>query len=50
MFDEAAQEAEALGAERRGGGAVTTVKDRLASALATGDDIQIGEASGVESL
>jgi len=37
MYDEAALEAEALGAERRGG-AVTTVKDRLASAIAAGQD------------
>ena len=37
MYDEAALEAEALGAERRGG-AVTTVKDRLASAIAAGQE------------
>ncbi len=34
MYEDAAMEAEALGAERRGGGPVTTVKDRLASAIA----------------
>jgi DNA-directed RNA polymerase subunit beta' len=38
MYDEAAMEAEALGAERRGGGPVTTVKDRLASAIAAGNE------------
>jgi hypothetical protein len=38
MYDEAAQEAEALGAERRVSGAVTTVKDRLASAIAAGQE------------
>ena len=43
MYDAAAMEAEALGAERRGG-AVTTVKDRLASMAASpegmgGDDM-----------
>ncbi|MFZ9915079.1 MAG: DNA-directed RNA polymerase subunit beta', partial [Phycisphaerales bacterium] len=37
MYDEAAFEAEQLGAERMSGGAVTTVKDRLAS-LAAGQD------------
>jgi DNA-directed RNA polymerase subunit beta' len=43
MFDEAAMEAEALGAERRGGGPVTTVKDRLQS-QASGQDALIGES------
>jgi DNA-directed RNA polymerase subunit beta' len=43
MFDEAAMEAEALGAERRGGGPVTTVKDRLQS-QASGQDAMIGES------
>ena len=38
MYDEAAMEAELLGAERRGGGPVTTVKDRLASAIAAGNE------------
>ncbi|MFM7133479.1 MAG: hypothetical protein ACKO0W_04090, partial [Planctomycetota bacterium] len=38
MFEEAASQAEALGAERRGGGGTTTVKDRLASALAAGQE------------
>ena len=37
MFDEAAMEAEALGAERRGGGPVSTVRDRLANVVTTGD-------------
>jgi hypothetical protein len=36
-------EAEALGAERRGGGPVTTVKDRLQS-QASGQDAMIGES------
>jgi len=44
MYDEAAQEAEALGAERLGG-SVTTVKDRLASALAAGQEgVTAGDA------
>ena len=44
MYDEASREAEALGAERLGG-AVTTVKDRLASAIAAGQEgVTGGEA------
>ena len=38
MLQEAAEEAEALGAERRGSTATTTVRDRLQSALAAGQE------------
>ncbi|RLS94607.1 MAG: DNA-directed RNA polymerase subunit beta' [Planctomycetota bacterium] len=44
MYDEAAMEAESLGAERRGS-PVTTVRDRLASAIAAGQEtVASGEA------
>jgi DNA-directed RNA polymerase subunit beta' len=45
MYDEASREAEARGAARLGG-AVTTVKDRLASAIAAGQDGVTGGDTG----
>ena len=42
MYEEAAFEAEALGAERPGA-EMTTVKDRLASAIAAGQDAVTGD-------
>ena len=38
MYEAAAEEAEALGAERRGAGVGTTVRDRLQQSLAAGQD------------
>jgi DNA-directed RNA polymerase subunit beta' len=50
MYEAAAEEAEALGAERRGGGSTTTVKDRLASALAAGQEGGVMTEAPVDEL
>ncbi|MFN7744092.1 MAG: DNA-directed RNA polymerase subunit beta' [Phycisphaerales bacterium] len=50
MYEAAAEEAEALGAERRGGGATTTVKDRLASALAAGQEGGVMTEPGTDEV
>ena len=45
MFEEAAEETEALGAERRGDGATTTVRDRLQTMAAGQEGAVLTEPS-----